>query len=263
MRISLNGQDGTKGSVLVLGMFDGVHLGHRVLLMRAKKLAKTSHVSLVACTFVSHPMALVRPEKAPPMLTTLEERAKLMEAQGVDILFAQSFDREKMNQPPEEYIGELCRQFHPVHIVAGYNFSFGKGGEGTPEMLAAMGGVFGYQAEIVPPITWGGQGEISSTVIREYLGQGKVKAARELLGRAYRREAAVVNRHGKWAELVMEPNGKQDVPPGVYRVVLEEGERKFPSLLQVVREGYGRAYLPEDLLPGKGLNLCFYDSKRG
>ena len=262
MRISMDGEERLDCSVLALGMFDGVHLGHRALLMIAKSLAKKLHIPMVACTFIRHPMALVAPEKAPPMLTTLDERAKLMEAQGVDILYTQTFDREKMNQEPERYIEELCSRFRPKYIVAGYNFSFGKGGAGTPAMLAAMGKIFRYRAEVVPKITWHQTEEISSTIIRELLGQGNVKAAKELLGYAYRREAVVSGRKGQHISLVMEPNGKQDVPAGEYRVLLEVENQCFPAILRMARPGQGKLRLPEALCPGNTVGVHFYRSRK-
>ncbi len=257
MQISLDGQAKTEASVLALGMFDGVHLGHQVLLRRAKALARQQRVPLVACTFTEHPMALIAPEKCPPMLTTLEERAQIMGEKGVDILCAQPFDHEMMETAPEAYIARLCQRFHPRFIVAGYNFTFGRKGEGNPALLDALGEVFGFGAQVIPQITFQGE-EVSSTAIRGWLLKGQVGKARALLGRPYQRQAAVTQRVGESLSLVMPPNGKLDVPSGDYSVFLQDGQRTFPATLRVVREGRGRISLPQGLPLGSEVTLRFY-----
>lgn len=147
------------------------------------------------------------------MLTTFDERVRLMENLGVDVLYAMPFDRSVMDMPPEDYVGHLVRQFHPTDVVCGYNHTFGRKGGGTPALLAALGGALGFAASVVPKITLEGQ-EVSSTAIRGWLRQGDAARARALLGRPYLRQAAVAARRGGRWELFMPPNGKQDVPRG-------------------------------------------------
>lgn len=260
MQISLDGQAKTARSVLALGMFDGVHLGHQVLLQKARALSSRQRVPLVACTFTTHPMMLVAPEKCPPMLTTLEERARMMEAQGVDILCAQPFDWETMNTMPEKYIARLCERFHPRFIVVGYNFTFGRAGEGNPALLTALGEVFGFATQVVPQITFGGR-EVSSTAIRTVLQNGEVQTAWELLGRPYQRQAAVVGRADERVSFVMIDNGKQDVPKGVYRVALEVEGRLLPATLIVRRGGGADAMLFKPTLPGTEVSILFYQGQ--
>lgn len=260
MQISLDGQAKTARSVLALGMFDGVHLGHQVLLQKARALSNRQHVPLVACTFTTHPMMLVAPEKCPPMLTTLEERAHMMEAQGVNILCAQPFDWETMNTMPEKYVARLCERFHPRFIVVGYNFTFGKAGEGNAALLTALGEVFGFAAQVVPQITFGGR-EVSSTAIRAVLQKGEVQTARELLGRPYQRQATVVGRTHERISLVMMENGKQDVPKGVYRIALEEEGRLLPATLVVRRGGEADAMLFKPIALGAEVSIRFYQGQ--
>lgn len=244
MQTILDGRAAAERAVLALGMFDGVHIGHRVLLERARSLARRRRAPLIACTFVSHPMTLIAPEKCPPMLTTFDERARLLEGLGVDMLFALPFDQRMMNMPPENYVGELVRRFHPTDVVCGYNHSYGRAGRGTPALLAALGGALGFQTSVVPRITLDGR-EVSSTAIRALLGEGEAARARELLGRPYSRCAVVADRHHGHGELVMTPNGKQDVPAGCYRALWDDGGRAYPLLLRVEREGHAGFYLPE------------------
>lgn len=198
MQTVLDGRYAADRSVVALGMFDGVHIGHQVLLKKGRALADREGVPLVACTFMDHPLRLIAPDRCPPMLTTFDERVRLMENLGVDVLYAMPFDRSVMDMPPEDYVGHLVRQFHPTDVVCGYNHTFGRKGGGTPALLAALGGALGFAASVVPKITLEGQ-EVSSTAIRGWLRQGDAARARALLGRPYLRQAAVAARRGgRW-----------------------------------------------------------------
>lgn len=257
MRISLDGKAMTQGSVLALGMFDGVHLGHQVLLLRAKALAGQQGAPLAVCTFATHPMELIQRSKSPPMLTTLNERVRLMEGLGVDLLCAQPFDRKTMGMPPEEYVGRLVQRFHPVTVVVGYNHTFGKDGVGTPHLLTHLGDALGFSTEVVPKITLDGD-EVSSTAVRELLKLGQVDAARRMLGRPYRREAAVAMQTQGGYQFVMMPNGKQNVPGGVYRVVVENEGKRLPMVVSVRREGQAVAVFPQGLSLREEVTFHFY-----
>ena len=144
MQTVLDGRYAADRSVVALGMFDGVHIGHQVLLKKGRALADRQGVPLVACTFMDHPLQLIAPDKCPPMLTTFDERVRLMESLGVDVFYAMPFDRSVMDMPPEDYVGHLVRQFHPTDVVCGYNHTFGKKGGGTPALLAALGDALGF-----------------------------------------------------------------------------------------------------------------------
>lgn len=139
MQTVLDGRYAADRSVVALGMFDGVHIGHQVLLKKGRALADRQGVPLVACTFMDHPLQLIAPDKCPPMLTTFDERVRLMESLGVDVFYAMPFDRSVMDMPPEDYVGHLVRQFHPTDVVCGYNHTFGKKGGGTPALLGSAG----------------------------------------------------------------------------------------------------------------------------
>ena len=192
MQTVLDGRYAADRSVVALGMFDGVHIGHQVLLKKGRALADRQGVPLVACTFMDHPLRLIAPDRCPPMLTTFDERVRLMENLGVDVLYAMPFDRSVMDMPPEDYVGHLVRQFHPTDVVCGYNHTFGRKGGGTPALLAALGGALGFAASVVPKITLEGQ-EVSSTAIRGWLRQGDAARARALLGRAPGRTLGAVH----------------------------------------------------------------------
>ena len=256
MQTVLDGKYQAQSSVVALGMFDGVHIGHQVLLQKAKALAAQHGVPLVVCTFVQHPLTLIAPEKAPAMLTTLDERAAQMEALGVDVLYAQPFTKRIMTMPPEDYVGQLVRHFHPVAVVCGYNHTFGQGGKGTPALLSALGAALGFETVAVPQITLKGQ-EVSSTAIRAALEEGDVDKARQLLGRPYAQRASLAGSAGGRYDLMMEPDGKQELPAGKYRALCDDGAHRYPVLLHIRRAGRAQCYLHQAAHLGETLQLQY------
>ena len=245
MQVVLDGGYHAERSVVALGMFDGVHIGHKVLLQKGRMLAKRRNAPLVVCTFMEHPLTLIAPEKCPPLLSTFDERVKLMEALGVDVLYAMPFDRGVMDMPPEDYVGRLVRRFHPTDVVCGYNHTYGRRGKGTPALLGALGDALGFTTAVVPKITLDG-GEVSSTAIRALLGKGDVARAARLLGRPFMRQASVVCCDENRFVLRITPNGKQDVPCGSYRAVCANGEKRWPALINVESEGRAACRLPRE-----------------
>ena len=237
MQVILDGKYTTDRSVVALGMFDGVHLGHRVLLQRGAALARHAGVPLVVSTFQEHPLQVIAPEKCPPQLTTFEERAKLMEELGVDVLYAMPFDTEIMNMPPEDYVGHLVRRFHPTDVVCGYNHTFGRKGEGKPALLQFLGDALGFATSVVPKITLDGR-EVSSTAIREHLATGMVHEARKLLDRPYELSAC---RDGNMWRL-MQPE-KQRPLVGDYRAIVHADGKSLPVTVHVDQDDTMRCSL--------------------
>jgi len=219
MQIVTDGKATYEKAVLALGMFDGVHIGHQVLLERAKVLARRSQVPLVACTFTDHPLSLIAPDRCPPMLTTFEERASLLEEMGVDMLFAQPFTEEMRQMPPEVYVGELMRRFHPVDVVCGYNHTFGKDGAGTSAFLAALGDALGFHTQVVPQVTLEGA-DVSSSAIRAALRSGDAAKAARLLGRPYQMDGQLLVGENSQAVFTPSESRKQQPASGKYRCLL-------------------------------------------
>lgn len=243
MQIVLDQKYHTKSSVLALGMFDGVHIGHRVLLERAAHLAKEHGVPLVVCTFQEHPLQVIAPEKCPPMLSSFDERNQLMESLGVDVLCAMPFTHDVMEILPEEYVGQLVRRFHPVAVVCGYNHTFGRKGQGTPALLNALGAALGFETSIVPKITLGEQ-EVSSSAIRALLSNGDADTARRLLARPYEHAVKLVKRENSDCQLQILDEGKQLLPSGSYRAFLCDEDHAYPVLANVKKDGLISCMLP-------------------
>lgn len=187
-------------TAVVIGNFDGVHLGHRHVLERAREVADAGGLTLVAVTFDPHPMAVLRPEHAPTALTSVELRAELLAAAGADALFALPFDRDVAAWSPQEFISRvLVDGLGARAVVVGANFRFGNRAAGDVTTLREAGEAAGFTAEGIAldggPQVW------SSTYIRTCLAAGDVAGAAEALGRAYAVRGVVVRGDQRGREL--------------------------------------------------------------
>lgn len=173
---------GLRGAVYALGNFDGVHLGHQQVIGKAAEIAKEMGAPLGVLVFEPHPQQFFFPDRPFFRLTPFRAKARLLEGMGVDILAALPFD-QTMSQKlaPEFVLDVLVNGLHAVHVVAGYDFRFGKGRGGDAAALSYMGEMEGYGVSIVGEVQAGGV-TYSSTRIRELLANGDPRGAAELLG---------------------------------------------------------------------------------
>ncbi len=221
-------------TVVTVGNFDGVHLGHRHVVSRARAVANECAVGrVVAVTFDPHPFAVLRPEHAPPTLTTIETRAGLLAEAGVDDVLVVPFDRSIAEWSPERFVEEvLVGSLHAAAVVVGANFRFGHRAAGDVALLHEMGAVHGFTTEGVAldggPQVW------SSTYVRNCLAAGDVEGAAEALGRPFDVVGTVVVGDQRGRELgyptANVPTDRMLAAPadGVYAGwlrVLPEGER--------------------------------------
>lgn len=173
---------GLRGAVYALGNFDGVHRGHQQVIGRAAEIAQALGVPLGVLVFEPHPRQFFFPDQPFFRLTPFRAKARLLERMGVDVLAALPFDgRMSKMMAPEFVLDVLVNGLQPVHVVAGYNFRFGKGRGGDAAALRYMGEMEGFGVDIVDEVKNGGV-TFSSTRIRELLGQGDARGAAELLG---------------------------------------------------------------------------------
>lgn len=187
--------------VLTIGVFDGVHRGHRELISRAVELAAKRDLPSVVMTFDPHPSEVVRPGSHPAQLTTLKRRADLVEELGVDVFCVLPFTPEMSRMPADAFVHELLvEQLHVAAVVVGENFTFGRGAQGDVALLRTLGSRFGFTAE-----GEGLAGEdhlvYSSTYIRACIDAGDVVAAEHALGRPHRLEGIVVRGDGRGRDL--------------------------------------------------------------
>ena len=257
MRICLDGRMNAEASVVALGMFDGVHVGHQALLKRARAEADRLGVPMVVQTFTRHPLCLLAPAKCPPLLTTLEERIRLVEAQGADIFCAQPFTETVRDQRPEEFVGYLVRQWRPKVVVVGYNYSFGALGAGTPALLRELGRALGFTAVVLSPVRARGH-VVSATRIRETLDEGRPRKARLMLGRPYAREMTLIMREGGRCVLQTTDNGKLSLPSGAYRAALITGHKRYPVPAFAIGDGKTICRVPPELPLTDPLTLAYY-----
>lgn len=169
------------GAVLALGMFDGVHLGHRSLINRAVEMAREMNADAMVCTFDRHPLSVIRPEAAPEALMSLEDRLRIFERLGADWALVKPFTREFADIEAEYFLENLVRLTRAKAIVCGENYSFGRGGRGGSAMIENMGRRLGYRPVIMKSVKNGGE-VVSSTLIRRLISEGDMRRARELLG---------------------------------------------------------------------------------
>ena len=170
--------------VLVLGMFDGVHRGHQALLMRGGELAQEMNFPLNVLSFEPHPLRVLAPERAPLLLNTIPEKARIMQSFGVDNLCITTFDRARADQSPEDFMAEMVETYAPVVVVCGFNYTFGKGGQGTGKTLREYGRKHGFRTVVVPEVIVDGE-TVSSTRIRRVLAEGDIPTVNRLLGTGY------------------------------------------------------------------------------
>ena len=174
----------------VLGSFDGVHLGHQALLCRAKAAAVEDGLKTAAVTFRQHPLSVLAPERMPELLSTGQERAQSMERLGVDALVELEFTKALADQEPENFIRQLVRGLQVKTLVVGYNYTFGKGGRGNPELLKALAAELNFTLHVLEPVMQNGE-PVSSSRIRELLSRGETMQAARLLGRPYGLEGEI------------------------------------------------------------------------
>ena len=172
-------------TVVSVGSFDGVHRGHRELLERVRSVAHELDALSVVVSFEPHPRIAMGRAEGMRLLTSVEERALLLEREGIDIFVVAHFDERFREQTFEEFVrGSLVARLGMRGMVVGYNHRLGRGSEGSFESLVPLGAKLGFRVERVEQFTASGD-KISSTVVRNLFDQGDVERACDLLGHRY------------------------------------------------------------------------------
>ncbi|MCR1898101.1 bifunctional riboflavin kinase/FAD synthetase [Irregularibacter muris] len=188
-------QNQIQPSVVALGYFDGIHLGHQELIMAAKKIAVEKKIKSVVFTFQSHPLSILSPSSAPNLLTSNSKKIEIIESMGIDYMIFPKFTSDIMRTTPEDFVKDiLVDKFNTRQVIVGFNHRFGYKGQGTPELLMSLGEKFGFEVTIIKPVQISGK-VISSTLIRELIQSGQVEEVIKYLGHHYSIEGKVV--HGK------------------------------------------------------------------
>ena len=175
-----------KPAILTVGVFDGVHIAHQKILTKLIQLSKQQiNGQSVVFTFQQHPMKALQPEIAPPLLMPSEEKSKILESYGVDILINARFTKPFSQITAKDFIGQYLYRFLNLNtIVVGHDHSFGKGNAGTVDLLKKQGHKYHFNVVELPPYTFKKE-PVSSSLIRNLLQEGKIQLANKLLTRPY------------------------------------------------------------------------------
>ena len=216
------------GSTVTVGSFDGVHLGHQAVLQEIDRRARAAGRASVLVTFDPHPLEVVNPGAAPPLLTTGPERLEILAQSPLDYVLILRFDRQLAELPPERFVRDVLLERCGVReLVIGHDHGFGRGRSGDVDTLRRLGAREGFDVDVVDPVDFGGQ-HVSSSRIRRAVAGGDLRSARAMLGRPY----SVVGRVGQGERRgrllgvptinLSELSPRKLLPPdGVYAVAVE------------------------------------------
>lgn len=223
-------------SVVVIGVFDGVHAGHRALVAAARGIAGSRH--LVALSFDPHPASVLRPETFHGLLTLPDHRADLLRAAGVDRVDYLAFDESLRALGPDEFIeSQVIEPYGAAAVVVGRNFRFGHKAAGDEETLRALAAKYGFEAHVVDLV--GDARAFSSTRVREALLAGQVRAAATMLGRPHRLVGTVVHGDERGRQMGY-PTANLDVTApllvpgdGVYSALVTHDGKTHPAAVSI------------------------------
>src|SRR5215210_6279857 len=176
---------GPQGAVVTVGSFDGVHLGHQAVLQEIGRRARDAGRVSVLVTFEPHPLEVVNPQAAPPLLTPGPERLEILAQMPLDYVLLLRFDRWLASLGPEQFVRDVLMTRCAVReLVIGHDHGFGRGRSGDVETLRRLGAALGFAVDVVEPVDYAGQ-HISSSRIRRAIIGGDLSSAAAMLGRPY------------------------------------------------------------------------------
>jgi riboflavin kinase/FMN adenylyltransferase len=249
-------------TVITIGTFDGVHRGHQAVLARLRDRGREAGLRSVMVTFEPHPLEVVNPAAARPLLTVGEEKLEVLAESGIDYCVVMPFTAALARYSADQFIGLLCERLHLREMVSGYDNGFGRGREGDVEAVRAIGLRRGFPVEVVPPTTTDDGRPISSTSIRRAIAGGDLRSAAEGLGRPYAVCGTVVRGEQRGRTLgyptlnLPLPGPRKLLPPeGVYAVRVQTPDGPFGGMLNLgPRPTFGdaRVMLEAHLLDATG-----------
>ena len=232
---------GLGGTVLTVGTFDGVHRGHRLVLARLSARARETGLASVLVTFSPHPLEIVNPAAAPPLLTAGEEKTEVLVESRIDYAVVLPFTPSLAAYNAEQFVDEvLLRRLGMRELFVGYDHGFGRARAGDVEVLRALGATRGFGVEVVPPVQGRDGRPISSTSIRRSVAGGDLAHAADGLGRPYSVSGVVVQGAGRGRVLgfrtlnIAAPPARKLLPPeGVYAIRAETASGPFGGMLNL------------------------------
>jgi riboflavin kinase/FMN adenylyltransferase len=227
-----------RASAVSVGNFDGVHLAHQQLLKRVIETARASNALAAVITFEPHPARILRPERAPSLLTSTAHKTGLIEKLGIDLLLILPFTEKLARISPEDFVRTiLVDGLHAVSVHVGPNFRFGYRQAGNTQVLDELGRQHGFRVEILPMLEVRGE-RVSSSHVRQLLVEGRVRIAARLLGRPYSTGGPVVQGMGVGSKqtvptLNLAPIEELIPREGVYITRTRLGEKVHESVTNV------------------------------
>jgi len=263
--------------VLTLGNFDGVHRGHQAILARVVEAARAAEGEAFALTFHPHPIAVLRPERAPALITSLRDRIGFIAASGIDVLVLQRFTPAFADLSAEAFVERfVVERIGATRVVVGHSVSFGHERRGDAALLTALGRRFGFAVEVVGPVRVDDH-DVSSSAVRRAIAAGDVRLAHALLGRPHRLGGRVERGRQRGAAIGF-PTANLRVregmwpPDGVYAVRVRHRQRWIGGVANIgTNPTFGAA--PRSLeahlldfdadLYGERLAIAFVERLRG
>ena len=201
-----------KDTLLTIGVFDGVHLGHKYLLSQLTKQAKEQDLLSGVVTFNRHPHEVLAPQTKLPFLTDLAQRINLLKNEGVEAIFTLSFTRELAQLSARQFTSLLKKYLRMRGMVIGPDFALGQTREGNVDILRTLGQDMGFSITVIPPVMIDGE-VVSSTAIRNALANGDMKRVLNLVGRPFSLNGRVTKGAGRGVRLGF-PTANLDIDPG-------------------------------------------------
>ena len=225
-------------TLLTIGVFDGVHAGHRYLLEKLKRRAAERRLLSAVVTFDPHPQSVLHPHEQLPWLSSLEDRIRALEELDVKIVAVLTFTPKLAQLGARDFMSLLRKYLKMRGIMVGPDFILGRGGQGNISLLQALGGEMEFTVNVVLPFTIEGE-VVSSTLIRQALAQGDMKRVESLMGRRFHLRGKVTT-SDKRGRLLGFPTANLDIKPrqalpgnGTYATITLVNGQRFPSATNV------------------------------
>jgi riboflavin kinase/FMN adenylyltransferase len=232
-------------TLLTIGVFDGVHAGHRYLLDKLQQRAAEKKLLSGVVTFNPHPQSVLHPHNQLPWLSNLEDRIRAFQELGINIVAVLTFTPKVAQLSAREFMSLVKKHLKMQGIMVGPDFALGRSGEGNINLLRALGREMKFSVEVIPPYTINGE-VVSSTLIRRALAQGDMRRVERLMGRYFHLTGKVVTSN-KRGRVLGFPTANLDIKPqqalpgnGIYATIAQLDGKQFPSATNIgIRPTFG------------------------
>lgn len=235
----LGGFSRGKDGIVTIGVFDGVHLGHKYLISKLKELAGQQGLHPFILTFDKHPQEILNPAENPLFLSDADEKSRLLKNEGIDDVIVLPFTRELAEIDARIFIDLLIEKLHMKSLVIGPDFALGRGAKGNITAIHEFGKQLGFSVTVIPPVKYNDE-IISSTSIRKALAEGDMRKVQQFMGRPFSLHGRVIRGFGRGTGVVGFPTVNLNILPGqalpadgVYATRASVEDRVFSSVTNV------------------------------